>query len=67
MKAPNTHLVGKGIAKIYDSATVFENLKNRDAGKRKVRVNKNTWIYTNKPTDEEAIAAFNKRYGLHGG
>ena len=46
-----------------------ENLKvyptiNRDEGKRKVRVNHNTWIYTRFDTDEEAIENYNRRYGI---
>lgn len=37
---------------------------NRDKGKRKVKVNHKTWIYTDKPTDKEAIDSFNKKYGI---
>ena len=37
---------------------------NRDEGKRKVKVNVNTWIYTRFDTDEEAIENYNRRHGI---
>lgn len=61
MKAPNTHLLGKGIAK-----SKGEVLPTRDTttGKRKVQINRNTWIYTRFDTDEEAIANYNRVHGI---
>lgn len=61
MKAPNTHLVGKGFAK-----TKGEVLPTKDTttGKRLVKVNHNTWIYTRFDTDEEAIENYNRLHGI---
>lgn len=65
-KAPkegNQDVLGKGVAKVNRNQMVYADLENRDAGARKVRVNRNTWIYTRCATDEEAIQKFNERYG----
>ena len=61
MKAPNTHLVGKGFAK-----TKGEVLTTKDTtdGKRKVQINRNTWIYTRFETDEEAIENYRRLHGI---
>lgn len=60
-KHDNTHRLNKGELKNVDRV-----LKNRDTttGKRKVRVNHNTWIYTRFATDEEAIANYNRLHGI---
>lgn len=66
-KAPkegNQDKLGKGVAKVHRNQRVYANLENRDEGTRKIRVNRNTWIYTDAPTDEEAIERYNRRHGL---
>lgn len=60
---PDFHKVGKGHEKLKKGDKVFKKF-DRDKGKRLVRVNSTTWIYTDKATDEEAISDFNKRHGL---
>lgn len=44
-------------------------LKDRDTmkGKRKVRVNHNTWIYTRFETDAEAVENYNRVHGIQEG
>lgn len=59
----NQDLLNKGIAKVKPGLKKYDNLENRDEGKRMVRVNRNTWIYTDAPTDEEAIERYNRRHG----
>lgn len=54
----------KGVAKLMPGETVISTKQNRDEGKGKVKVNRNTWIYTDAKTDEEAIENFNRRYGV---
>lgn len=46
--------------------TVDRVLNNRDTitGRRKVRVNHNTWIYTRFATDAEAIANYNRVHNI---
>ena len=61
MKAPNTHLVGRGFAK--NKGEVFTT-KDTTTGKRKVQINRNTWIYTRFETDEEAIENYNRVHGI---
>lgn len=58
----NQHDLYKGVAKLLPGETVMKS-KDRDEGKRKVKVNRNTWIMTDAKTDEEAIENFNRRYG----
>lgn len=55
--------LNKNFIKVRKDLKIYPTI-NRDEGKRKVRVNHNTWIYTDKPTDQEAIDAYNKRYGI---
>lgn len=65
-KAPkegNQDKLGKGVAKVHRNQRVYAALENRDEGKRKIRVNRNTWIYTKASTDEEAIRKYNERHG----
>lgn len=64
IKEGNQDLLNKGIAKVKPGDKKYDNLENRDEGKRKIQVNRNTWIYTDAPTDEEAIQKFNERHGL---
>lgn len=64
IKEGNQDLLYKGIAKVKPGLKKYDNLENRDEGKRKVQVNRNTWIYTDAPTDEEAIERYNRRQGL---
>ena len=63
MKAPNTDKIGKGIAKVSERDKVF---KNRDTttGKRKVRIDEKTVIYSRFDTDEQAIENYNMVHGL---
>ena len=63
MKESNKDKVGKGIAKVSNRDRVF---KTRDTitGKRKVRVDRNTEIYTSFATDEEAVGNYRKIHGL---
>jgi len=57
-----THHLQKGLAKTKGKA--FHTI-DPVSGKRKVQVNKNTWIYTTKDlSDEEIINEFNKKYQL---
>lgn len=56
--------VNKGMMKRSKKDIIYPTLVDRDKGKRKVQINRNTWIYTDKPTDEEAIDAYNKRHGI---
>lgn len=66
-KAPkegNQDVLGKGVAKVNRNQRVYETLQDRDKGKRKVKVNATTWIYTRCATDEEAIQKFNERHGI---
>lgn len=54
--------MNQGNAKLRPNEKVFKINPDKDKGKRKVKVNSNTWIYTNKPTDEQAIREFNEKY-----
>lgn len=56
-KHDNTHKLNTGELKNVDRV-----LNNRDTitGRRKVRVNHTTWIYTRFATDAEAIANYNR-------
>lgn len=56
--------VNKGMMKRSKKDIIYPTLVDRDKGKRKVKVNDKTWIYTDKPTDEEAIDAYNNRHGI---
>ena len=56
--------MNQGNAKLKHNDNVFKTNPDKDKGKRKVQVNKNTWIFTDKPTDEQAIREFNERYSL---
>ena len=63
-KVGNQDVLNKGVAKVKPGLKKYDNIENRDAGARKVRVNRNTWIYTRCETDEEAIQKFNERHGV---
>lgn len=66
VKAPkesNVDKLYKGVAKVKAGDKIFETRKGQDAGKRKVQINRNTWIFTDKP-QEQAIKEFNERYGI---
>lgn len=63
IKEGNQDLLYKGIAKVKTGLNKYDNLQNRDEGKRMVRVNRNTLIYTDAPTDKEAIERYNRRHG----
>lgn len=53
-----THTLQKGLTK---DKTQFQN-RDTITGKRRVQVNRNTWVYTDCKTDQEAINKFKKRY-----
>lgn len=63
-KEGNQDKLYKGEAKVKDGLKVFKTRKGQDDGKRKVQINRNTWIFTDKETDELAIKEFNERYSL---
>ena len=67
-KAPkegNQDKLGKGVAKVHRNQRVYTTLDNRDEGKRKVVINKNTYIYTSKNIpDDIIIENFKKKYGI---
>lgn len=60
-KHDKTHRLNKGELK-----NVGRVLESRDTitGKRKIRVNHNTWIYTRFATDSEAIENYNRIHGI---
>lgn len=62
-KESNRDKLYKGEVKVKEGLKIFENKQDRDKGKIKVRVNRNTEIYTNK-SPEQAIEDYNKRYGI---
>lgn len=55
--------LNKGFLKRRNDLKIYPTI-NRDEGKRKVRVNHNTWIYTRFDTDEEAIENYNRLHGI---
>lgn len=63
MKAPITDKLGKGIAKVSARDRVHET-RDTVSGKRKVRVDSKTEIYTRFESDEQAIENYRKVHGL---
>ena len=63
MRDTNRDKLGKGIAKVNSRDKVMTT-RDTITGKRKVRVNHNTWVYTSCATDEEAIEKFNRLHGI---
>lgn len=63
LKESNRDKLYKGEVKVKEGLKIFETKNDRDKGKRKIRVNKNTWVYTNK-SPEQAIEDYNRRYGV---
>lgn len=63
MKESNKDKLGKGIAKVSARDRVHET-RDTVTGKRKVKVDSKTWIYTSFPTDQEAIENYRKVHGL---
>lgn len=53
----------KGEVKVNKGLKVYDTLQNKDQGKRLVKVNRNTSVFTSCKTDEEAIAKYKERYG----
>lgn len=62
-KGGNKDVLNKGVAKVRPGAKVYDTIQDRDKGKRKIRVNKNTWVYTDK-SPEQAIEDYNRRYNV---
>ncbi len=62
-KESNRDKLYKGEVKVKEGLKIFETKQDRDKGKRKIRVNKNTWVYTNK-SPEQAIEDYKRRYGV---
>lgn len=62
-KGGNQDVLNKGVAKVKPGLKKYDNIENRDEGKRKVRVNRNTEIYTNK-SPEQDIEDYNRRYNV---
>ena len=62
-KESNRDKLYTGEVKVKEGLKIFETKKDRDEGKIKVRVNKNTWVYTNK-SPEQAIEDYNRRYNV---
>lgn len=54
--------MNKGHVKLLKGAKIFQHDPNKDVGKRRVKVNANTWVLTSEPTDELAIEKYNRRY-----
>lgn len=53
----------KGEVKVNKGLKVYDNIPDRDEGKRLVHINSKTSILTKCKTDEEAIRKYKERYG----
>ena len=59
----NPEELNKSFLKKWENLKIYPTI-NRDEGKRKVKVNRNTWIYTRFETDQEAIENYNRVHGI---
>lgn len=58
----NQSVLGKGIPKNVKESDLKTERKTTDEGKRKIQVDRNTWILTSCETDEEAMEKYSRRY-----
>ncbi|PPK99019.1 hypothetical protein [Parapedobacter indicus] len=64
MRHDNSEKLGKGIAKVLDGQKIFDN-RDTISGKRKVRINATTWVYTSK-TDKEVKEWYSRKFENRG-
>ncbi len=64
-KESNRDKLYTGEVKVKEGLKIFETKQDRDKGKRKVVINKNTYIYTSQNLpDDIIIENFKKKYGI---